>query len=75
MVELGVGLGLLLGLMMIWREPGTAEESYRQHIKRLAYACRYGHAAPFVFGVDSGFLQDFCNALGEIVEEENRPTR
>lgn len=44
-------------------------------MKRLAYACRYGHAAAFALEVDASFLQDFVEAVAEIVEEENRPRK
>jgi hypothetical protein len=49
------------------------DETLRLHMRRIAYACRYGKAAAFVWEMDSELLNMFCAAVGEIVEEENRP--
>lgn len=44
-------------------------------MKRLAYAGRYGRAGEWMLTVPSWFLQDYVEAVGEIVEEENRPRK
>ena len=63
-----------LALYLAWRIAGV-DETYRQTVKRLAFAGRYGHAGEWMFHVGVDFLEDFTNALAEIVEEENRPRK
>ena len=63
-----------LTLILAWRRAGT-EETLRAQMKRLAYASRYGHAGDWMLRVPSWFLQDFVEAVGGIVEEENRPKK
>lgn len=70
----GPGLGLQLTLFLAWRRAGTDETS-RAMMKRLAFACRYGHAGEWVLTVPTWFLQDFVDAVGVIVEEENPPRK
>lgn len=69
---MGPGAALVIALQTVWRIAGT-EETYKQTVKRLAFATRYGHAGEWVFHEGVDFLQDYCEALAEIVEEENRP--
>ena len=64
----------MLTLYVMWRVEG-AERTYHEQVKRLAFATRYGHASDWVFRVPTDFLQDYCQALASIVEEENRPRR
>ncbi len=59
-------------MSLAWQEAGT-EATYKARVKRLAFASRYGRAGEWMFYVGTDFLQDFCEAVGEIVEEENRP--
>ncbi len=70
----GPGLGMQLTLHLAWRRAGT-DETLRSQMKRLAYACRYGHAGAWVLTAPSWFVQDFVEAVGTIVEEENRPKK
>jgi hypothetical protein len=44
-------------------------------MKRFAFASRYGRAGEWMFFVPTDFLQSFVEAVGEIVEEENRPRK
>lgn len=67
-------LGYSLALQLLWVKAGT-EATEKLHYRRLAYACRYGKAAAFALAVDGDFLSRFCEAIGEIVEEENRQRR
>lgn len=60
--------------MVLWNRDGL-EPTYKAHVKRLAYASRYGHAGEWMFHVSTDFLQDFNGALSEIVEEENGPRK
>lgn len=57
--------------MAAWRRYGT-EDHVAGLYKRLAYACRYGRAGLLDAMVcDTVTLQRFCNAVAEIVDEEN----
>jgi hypothetical protein len=67
-------LGFHLALCLAWRLAGT-EDTYKAHVKRFAYATRYGHAGAWLLDMPSYFVQDFVEATGEIVEEENRPKK
>ena len=70
-MHLGPGASLPIALGLAWRRAGT-EETYKRYVKRLAFASRYGHAGEWMFRVSSDFLQDFVEAVAEIVSEENR---
>lgn len=54
-----------------WARAGT-EKTYRLLMRRHAYASRYGHAGAWLWDADSELVGDFCEALDEIVREENR---
>ncbi len=57
---------------MCWEQEGT-DHTYRVLLKRLAFAARYGKAGSWMLEVPGDFLQDYVDAVGELVEEENRP--
>ena len=73
--HLGPVLGLVLGIALAWADEAENDpgNTYRLLMRRIAYACRYGHAAAFVWEMDRWMLADFCEAIGGIVEEENAP--
>jgi hypothetical protein len=64
-----------LGVGAEWCVEGAAADSQKKLIKLVAYACRYGHAAPWVWDVSLPILVQFCEAVNEIVQEENRPRK
>jgi len=72
MRRVGFGLAVVLSLQILWREHGSLEATRRAQVKRLAFVARYGHTGDWMFHVPSDWLQDFAEALSEIVEEENR---
>ena len=39
--------------------------------KRVAWCCRYGRAASFVWALDGEAMNEFMRATSELVEEEN----
>lgn len=67
---MGPGAAQMLAVSMAWRDAGAVDRTYRARVKRLAIAGRYGHAGEWMFRVDGRFLQDYVEALGEIVKEE-----
>ena len=52
-------LGFYVGLHLEWNVVGV-DETLRLHMRRIAYACRYGKAAAFVWEMDSELLNMFC---------------
>lgn len=71
--RIGPYASIALALYLAWRQPGAIEDTRRAHMRRLAYATRYGHAGDWVWFAPSDLLQEYVEALAEIVEEENRP--
>lgn len=48
----------------------------RENMKKIAYACRYGHQdITEIVALDGYALRDFNDALTSIVEEENKSGR
>lgn len=69
----GPGPASLYARALAWQEVGTADGE-RLLWKRVAYACRYGKGVSVVeaLRLDSASLSAFLQAVGEIVQEENR---
>lgn len=65
----GPGVAIPLSLNLAWRRAGV-ETTYKARVKRFAFAARYGRAGEWMFRVSGEFLQDFCDAVEEIVREE-----
>lgn len=65
----------MIAKAMAWR--GIDRQLAVSHVmKRLAYACRYGNTTlTEVVHLDQMFLQDFLEAVSEIVEQENGKSR
>jgi len=49
------------------------ESARKRQFKVLAYASRYGRAGEWMLRADFAFLNEFCEAVDELVQEENAP--
>jgi hypothetical protein len=49
------------------------EATRKRQFKMLAYASRYGRAGEWMLRADSDWLRQFCEAIDELVTEENAP--
>ena len=57
--------------LLAWRD-SDLEDIERPIWKRIAYLCRYGRAAPFVWQLDGKGMDSYMEALAELVEEEKQ---
>lgn len=68
-------MAFMIGKAMAWRKVGT-QQGIEKIMKRLAYATRYGGATlTEATDLDQQFLQDFLEAVSDIVREENKSSR
>lgn len=65
----------MIARCVAWEKVGT-EEALHRCWKRVAYATRYGKAGlRDALSMCSLSLQDYLEAVSELVQEENRPRR
>lgn len=68
-------MAVMIGRSISWKKVGT-DDARQKVMSRVAYATRYGGAG---FGeamsLDQEVLQDFIEAVSEIVREENKSSR
>ena len=69
-------MAVWLGYAFAWQGLGGTEAGIKQVMKRVAYACRYGNASMVdALTIDQMVLQDFIDAVSDIVREENSSSR
>lgn len=61
---------LYFAWLLAWRDTDIRDVE-RPIWKRIAYVCRYGRAAPFVWQMDGRAMDSYMEAVSELVEEEN----
>ncbi len=65
----------MIGKCVTWRKAGK-QQGIEKVWNRVAYATRYGNATlTEALVLDQRDLQDFIEALSEIVREENKSSR
>jgi hypothetical protein len=68
-------LAMMIAKGITWRKAGI-QQGVDKVMRRVAYATRYGGATlTEAMGLDQLVLQDFIEAVAEIVREENKSSR
>lgn len=61
---------LYFAWLLAWKQENV-DDLRHQLWKRVAWVCRYGRGAAFVWQLDGAGMDDFMRATSELIGEEN----